>query len=89
MPLTLRDSDAIWSLLYFQTNDARVAAAVRETQRPNYLGLLDFLGVAHLSKPKVYYEWVSRAGALPLVTGGQRPRFGSELEVLTGLLART
>jgi Bacterial membrane protein YfhO len=40
--------------------------------------LLDFLGVTEMSTPGNVFEWTSRPGHLPLVTGGQAPVFTSD-----------
>jgi hypothetical protein len=44
-------------------------------------GLLDFLGVTHLTGSNVS-DWITHPTALPLVTCGQQPRFVSDAEAL-------
>lgn len=45
--------------------------------------LADFLGVSHVMYYTNMFHWHPRAGAMPLVTGGQRPVFVAESESLT------
>lgn len=48
-------------------------------------GLLDFLAVAHITKPGTVVEWTNRPSALPWVTAGQTPQFGDKEEVLRNM----
>ena len=48
-------------------------------------GLLDFLGVAHLTAPGKFVEWTARPGWLPTATGGQRIEFAHDEPILAAL----
>jgi len=45
------------------------------------VGLLDFLGVTHITGTNIT-DWARRTGALPLVTCGQQPVFATDAEAL-------
>ena len=70
--LYLREQADIHRLLYGGTN-------------PPPAGLLDFLGVGHLTAPGKFVEWTSRPGWLPTATGGQRIEFAPAEETLAAL----
>jgi len=48
------------------------------------VGLLDFLGVTHLTGTNLT-DWTHRSTALPLVTCGQQPRFVSDVQALEAI----
>ena len=48
-------------------------------------GLADFLGVSQINTPGKATEWIPRPSHLPWITGGQRPNFAGEKEVLREL----
>ena len=48
-------------------------------------GLLDFLGVAHLTAPGKFVEWTARPGWQPTATGGQRIEFVPDEQTLAAL----
>jgi hypothetical protein len=60
--LTPREFDGLLSVIYSVTN-------------ANWLPLESFLGVSQYSTPTNVLVWQPRAGALPLVTAGQKPVF--------------
>ena len=60
--LTPREFDRLLSVIYSVTN-------------ANWLPLESFLGVSQYSSPTNILVWEPRAGALPLVTAGQKPVF--------------
>src|SRR5258706_14924935 len=49
-------------------------------------GLLDFLGVSHLSSSENLVEWSPRTNYCPFVTGGQKPEFANAPEAIRRLL---
>ena len=44
----------------------------------SYNSLLDFLGVAQVTRPGTWTEWSPRGSALPMITAGQTPQFENE-----------
>ena len=68
--------------LYVRTTD-NVVALIEQAQPP--AGLLDFLGVTHVSAPGAFGEWKTRKSALPLITAGQAPIFCNDNEALNAL----
>ncbi len=70
--LYLRPQADIHRLLYGSTNAPPA-------------GLLDFLGIAHLTAPGKFVEWTARPGWLPTVTGGQRIQFVPDEQTLAAL----
>lgn len=50
-------------------------------------GLLDFLSVAWISSPENPMEWRARTNSLPLITGGQQPKFVPEDKLLAAITA--
>jgi hypothetical protein len=74
LSLHLRESYAVIDGMYESTNGMSD-------------GLLDFLGVdRRAERPGTYGEWVSRASAMPLVTGGQKVLFDKSEEILLAVL---
>lgn len=71
--LQIREQKQLEKRLYEQTNGL-----------PS--GLLDFLGVSHISSPENLVEWVGRSNYCPFVTGGQRLEFADDLSTFRGLL---
>ena len=70
--LYLRPQAEIHRLLYGATNEPPA-------------GLLNFLGVAHLTAPGKFVEWTARPDWLPTATGGQRIAFATDAEILATL----
>ncbi len=52
-------------------------------------GLMDFLGVAWITRSNSAAEWSPRTNALPLVTAGQRPRLADNETALTAMTQST
>jgi hypothetical protein len=48
-------------------------------------GLLDFLSITSISSPENPIEWHARTNALPLITGGQQPKFVEENKLLAAI----
>jgi hypothetical protein len=84
--LSLRDADAIHSLLYLRTNDTRLARVFQPTNRISFEGLIDFLAVEWFSAPQRPSEFVVRTNHLPWVTAGQQPAFLSSADTLSRLV---
>ena len=96
--LTLREADAVSGLLYFRTNDTRLAEVFRPTNRLGFEGLLDFLAVSRVSAPQqpsqrltrasylLPSQWLTRTNYLPLATAGQQPTFASPVTTLRQLV---
>ena len=96
--LSLNEADAICGLLYFRTNDTRLAEVFRPTNRLAFDALLDFLMVSRVSAPQApsprlartsflpASEWLTRTNFLPLVTAGQQPTFASPAATLQRLV---
>jgi hypothetical protein len=84
--LSLRDADAIHSLLYLRTNDTRLAQVFQPTNRISFEGLIDFLAVEWFSAPQRSSEFVVRTNHLPWVTAGQQPTFLSSADTLSRLV---
>jgi hypothetical protein len=53
----------------------RVTALPYEHPDKGFPALLDFLGVAQMTKPGSTLDWTPRASAMPLITAGQQPIF--------------
>jgi hypothetical protein len=70
--LQLREQKHIEQLLYPTNRNDVIRWSV---------GLLDFLGVTHLTGTNVT-DWTQRSGALPIITCGQRPIFASDAKAL-------
>lgn len=70
--LYLKEADVICSLLYTETG-------------PPLTGLMDFLGVSHITADGKLMDWEYRPSFLPLVTAGQKPVFGGDLAILHAL----
>ncbi|GDY22637.1 hypothetical protein LBMAG56_39840 [Verrucomicrobiota bacterium] len=70
--LYLRPQADIHRLLYGSTNAPPA-------------GLLDFLGIAHLTAPGKFVEWTPRPGWQPTATGGQRIAFAPDEQILAAL----
>ena len=70
--LYLRPQAEIHRLLYGATNEPPA-------------GLLNFLGIAHLTAPGKFVEWTARPDWLPTATGGQRIEFAPDERVLAAL----
>jgi hypothetical protein len=47
--------------------------------------LLDFLGVSQITAPDQLYQWVARPNALPLITGGQKPTFTTDSNIVQAI----
>jgi hypothetical protein len=83
---SLREADAISGLLYFRTNDTRLAEVFHPTNRLAFEGLLDFLAVSCVSAPQAPSQWLTRTNCMPLVTAGQEPAFASPAATLRRLV---
>ena len=70
--LYLRPQTDIHRLLYGTTNAPPA-------------GLLNFLGIAHLTAPGKFVEWTARPGWQPTATGGQRIEFARNDQILAAL----
>lgn len=57
----------------FLRESERVRAYLYDPSNPAAEPLLDFLGVAYVTKPDALFDWVHRPSFMPLVTGGQEP----------------
>jgi hypothetical protein len=68
-----RESGELVSALYGNTN-------------LNANGLMDFMGVAHVTSPEDFLKWQARTNFLPLITGGQCPVFLDDTNVLLAIL---
>jgi hypothetical protein len=64
---------------------SRVAALFYNTTADAPEALEDFLGVRAVSSPERLFAWNARPTAMPLLTGGQRPIFAGDQEVLAAL----
>jgi hypothetical protein len=84
--LSLQEADTVWSLLYYQTNNSRLAAILFSTNQLDYAGLLDFLGVSQTSMPDRYFDWVERTNHMPLASIGQECVFADEMTTLQALV---
>jgi len=84
--LSLREADAISGLLYFRTNDTRLAEVFHPTNRLVFDGLLDFLAVSRVSAPQAPSQWLTRTNYLPPGTAGQQPTFASSAAALRRLV---
>jgi len=74
-------ADGFCSLRLRQTTE--LMATLADTNRLTYTNLLasplaDFLGVAWVTAPDNVFAWQARAGALPIITAGQRPVFADD-----------
>src|SRR5947207_10426427 len=49
-------------------------------------GLLDFLGVSHITSASNLVEWTDRANFCPLITAGQKPEFVDDSTALRNLM---
>ena len=75
--------DGFYSLHLPQQLD--VGALLYATTNSAPPGLLDFLGVSHVTSATNFLEWDARSEYLPLVTGGQKPIFAGDKETLNRL----
>lgn len=66
--------------LYLQREAAIRARIYTPTNFPT--GLLDFLGVSQISADDSLFEWERRVSHHPLMTGGQRPVFAADADIL-------
>jgi hypothetical protein len=53
-----------------------------EARSPAPAGVMDFLGVVRVSGTTNIFDWEARAGALPLLTAGQRVVYAGDVETL-------
>jgi hypothetical protein len=49
--------------------------------------LLDFLGVSQITAPGDLYAWTYRTNCLPLVTGGQKPIFTTDTNIVHAIIS--
>ena len=64
---------------------SRVTSLPYDHRTNTFVGLLDFLAVAQVTAPGTLVEWATRPTALPLVTGGQQPRFTDDTAAFAAL----
>jgi hypothetical protein len=71
--IDLKEHLEIFKRVFFTTNNAP--------------GLMDYLGISHVSNPTNIFDWVPRNSFLPMVTAGQKPVFASDAETLSALFS--
>jgi len=57
----------------------------RDAPNPPPDPLLDFLGVSQITTPGNIYGWTYRSSSLPLITGGQKPIFTTDTNIVRAI----